>query len=58
MKISNTSVYDKAYSFQSREAIKRRAPSKDVAWEGKKAAKSSNNVRQKRIAWEALSYES
>ena len=55
MKISNTSIYDKTYSFQSREAIKKRAVSKDTIWEGKKAAKSSNKVRQKRIVWEALS---
>lgn len=55
MKISNTAIYDKSYSFQSREAIKKKTKSKDVAWEDKKAAKSSSKVRQKRIFWEALS---
>lgn len=54
MKIPNTNVYDKAYSFQSREAIRKKAVSKDTTWEGKKADKSSNKARQKRIAWEAL----
>lgn len=54
MKISNTAVYDKAYSSQSREAIKKKTKSNDLAWEGKKVAKSSNKVRQKRIVWEMV----
>ena len=58
MKIYNTAVYDKTYSFQSREAIKKKTESNDSAWEGKKdnkITKGSNKVRQKRIVWEMLS---
>lgn len=55
MKISNKQVhemsYDKAYSFQSREAIKKRAVPKDTAWE---QTKDKNKARQKRIVWEAM----
>lgn len=54
MKISNTNVCDKAYSFQSREAIKKKTKSNDLPWESKKPAKGSNKARQKRIVWEAL----
>ena len=57
MKISNTQLhetsYDKAYSFQSREAIKKNK-CKAYDWEGNKTAKANNKVRHKRIVWEAL----